>query len=308
MEHDVFVAWLDGIGSLTAEQRGQGFRALALAEAANNGHSVSVAFVPGAAFPASPITWPQDRPLGGTPVLTETGTSAVSRSDAVSLVAAAQSKVDLTGCPHCGGRSLQRWGQVSGLQRYRCGDCRRSFNALTGTPLARLRMKDRWQAQTEALITGESLAKTAKRCGIASTTAFRWRHRFLSAPALDKPSQLTGIVEADETFILESFKGKRAGLPRPARKRGGKASKRGLSSEQIPVIVARDRTGATLDAVLPRLDAASMTAALGNTITRPAELCCDGGSAITAFARRARIKFHVLPAPGLAQPEAPAFQ
>jgi transposase-like protein len=26
-----------------------------------------------------------------------------------------------------------------GLQRYRCVDCARSFNALTGTPLARLR-------------------------------------------------------------------------------------------------------------------------------------------------------------------------
>jgi hypothetical protein len=45
-------------------------------------------------------------------------------------------------------------------------------------------------------------------------------------------------------------------------------SKRGLSAEQIPVIVARDRTGATTDAVLPRLDAASFTAALGQVITR----------------------------------------
>ena len=90
-----------------------------------------------------------------------------------------------------------------------------------------------------------------------------------------------------------------------SRKRGGKAAKRGLSAEQIPVIVARDRTGATIDAVLPRLDAASITAALGQVITQPAELCCDGGAAITAFARRARVKFHVLPAPGTPKPEAP---
>ena len=67
-----------------------------------------------------------------------------------------------------------------------------------------------------------------------------------------------------------------------------------------PVIVARDRTGATIDAVLTRLDAASITAALGQVITRPAELCCDG-AAITAFARRARGKFHVLP-PAAADP------
>jgi hypothetical protein len=46
-------------------------------------------------------------------------------------------------------------------------------------------------------------------------------------------------------------------------------------------------------------------AALGQVITRPAELCCDGGAAITAFARRARVKVHVLPAPGTPRPEAP---
>jgi len=105
---------------------------------------------------------------------------------------------------------------------------------------------------------GETIAKAATRCGVDYTTAFRWRHRFLEALNRDKPTRLCGIVEADETFVLESFKGKRRGLPRAARKRGGKASKRGLSAEQIPVLVARDRTGATIDAVLPRRDAASI--------------------------------------------------
>ena len=150
-------------------------------------------------------------------------------------------------------------------------------NALTGTPLARLRMKDRWADQAQALITGESVVKAATRCGVAVTTAFRWRHRFLSAPAIDKPSQLTGIVEADETYILESFKGKRAGLSRPAHKRGGLAKTRGLSAEQIPVLIARDRTGATTDAVLAKRDRASIAAALGGIVTPKNQLCCDGG-------------------------------
>ncbi len=171
--------------------------------------------------------------------------------------------------------------------------------------MAGLHHQDRWPDQAQALIAGETVAKAAERCKVAYTTAFRWRHRFLSALNLDKPPRLSGIVEADETFILESFKGKRRDLPRASRKRGGKAAKRGLSAEQIPVIVARDRTGATIDAVLPRLDAASITAALGQVIIQPAELCCDGGAAITAFARRARVKFHVLPAPGTPKPEAP---
>jgi hypothetical protein len=168
-----------------------------------------------------------------------------------------------------------------------------------------LHYKDRWMDQAQALTSGESIAKAAERCAIDPTTAFRWRHRFLSALNFDKPASLSGIVEADETFILESFKGKRGGLPRPSRERGGKATKRGLSAEQIPVIVARDRTGATLDAVLPKLDAASLTAALGGVIAPSTDFCCDGGSAITAFARRAKLNVHVLSAPGNPGPEAP---
>src|SRR3954454_8977144 len=104
------------------------------------------------------------------------------------------------------------------------------------TPLAHLRKKERWEAQIEALIIGESVTKAAKRCGVAGSTAFRWRHRFLAAAAFDKPARLSGILEADETFILESFKGKRSDLPRA---------------------VARDRSGATTDAVLPKLNRAS---------------------------------------------------
>ena len=38
---------------------------------------------------------------------------------------------------------------------------------------------------------------------------------------------------------------------RKARKRGGKATKRGLSDEQVPVLVATDRSGTTVSAVLP---------------------------------------------------------
>ena len=44
-------------------------------------------------------------------------------------------------CPHCACARLHRCGFASGLQRFRCLGCHRSFNALTGTPLARLRKR-----------------------------------------------------------------------------------------------------------------------------------------------------------------------
>jgi transposase-like protein len=113
------------------------------------------------------------------------------------------------GCPHCGGYEVGRWGRANGRPRYRCKECRKTFGPLTGTPLAGLHYKDRWMDQAQALMSGESVVKAAERCAINRTTAFRWRHRFLSALNLDKPTSLSGIVEADETFVLESFKGKR---------------------------------------------------------------------------------------------------
>jgi hypothetical protein len=39
-----------------------------------------------------------------------------------------------------------RHGFANDLQRFRCCDCGRTFNDLTGTPLARLRHKAKWLA------------------------------------------------------------------------------------------------------------------------------------------------------------------
>ena len=177
-------------------------------------------------------------------------------------------RVERQGCPHCASREIVGWGRSDGLLRYRCKACRRTFNALTKTPMAHLRKKEKWLDHAQAMIEGMSLAKTAKLCGVHPTTAFRWRHRFLRAPSDDKPRTLSGIVEADETFILESFKGRWSDLPRKARKRGGTARHPGLYQDNIPVLVARDRKGATFDAVLPQVTSAAISAALAGTSSR----------------------------------------
>jgi hypothetical protein len=94
----------------------------------------------------------------------------------------------------------------------------------------------------------------------------------------DKAAVLSGIAEADETFFLESFKGQRK-LPRPARKRGGKAAKPGLSAEQIPVLIARDRNGEVFDAILEKVDAKQLGGALKPVLSKDALLCTDGSLA-----------------------------
>ncbi|GCB06833.1 IS1595 family transposase [Ralstonia sp. SET104] len=179
-------------------------------------------------------------------------------------------------CPHCGHAEVGRWGSSGGLERYRCKGCGKTFNALTGTPLARLRHREQWQTFMLALIEGQSVRQAAERCGVDKNTAFLWRHRFLRLPAEQKAKRESGIVEADETYFLESFKGSRR-LPRAPRKRGGKAAKRGLSAEQIPVLIARDRVGETADFVLPKADKKHVGAVLKPLLAEDAILCTDGG-------------------------------
>ena len=162
--------------------------------------------------------------------------------------------VDLTAsrrCPHCGAVGIVKHGlDDNGQQRFRCRPplgCGRTFNALTGTPLARMRKPEIWLAYAEALGERRSLDWIHEHLGIARLTAWRWRHRLLAPLTIQPAPMLSGIVEADEAYFLRSFKGHRGwknGAPpenRPPRYRGSGAVKRGLSSEQVPVVTALDR-------------------------------------------------------------------
>ncbi len=67
------------------------------------------------------------------------------------------------------------------------------------------------------------------------------RHRILDAIRMAiGMGHLEGVIEMDETFFAESFKGnhKKSGfqMPRPSRKRGKEVTKRGISSEQVCVL------------------------------------------------------------------------
>jgi transposase-like protein len=129
-----------------------------------------------------------------------------------------------------------------------------------------------------------SVRAAAQQCRIDKNTAFLWRHRFLQQAARHQATHESGIVEADETFFLESFKGQRH-LARPARRRGGVGLTRGTSPDQVPVLVVRDRSGQTADFRLERLDAPHIIAVLRPLIDPEAILCTDGANAYKTFAR-----------------------
>jgi len=202
---------------------------------------------------------------------------------------------EVTTCCHCDGQKVKKWGRSAGIQRYKCtsDSCGKTFNALTGTALSGLRNKEKWFDYLLCMLDSLPLRKAAKRVNVDLTTAFRWRHRFLQAPTKSQAKKVMGIVEADETFFLESFKGKRTIEKRKPRKRGGEG-KKSNSNEKIAVLIVRDRAGQICDFVLDKLSKDMIHSHLKPIVDQDAILCTDGASYYKSFAQQEQIAHHRL--------------
>ena len=158
-------------------------------------------------------------------------------------------------CPHCARSGFARHG--AGPAAYQCKGCGRTQRA---------RHPAVGPAPQGALAVGEAPVKawrTVPRVPLASG-----RRRGVSGCAQGHRGGGRDV---------HARKGARK-LGRKARRRGGKAKKRGLSREQVPVLMAADRGGTTFSAVLPRVDAVVLTAALDPVLARDALLVSDGGA------------------------------
>lgn len=192
-------------------------------------------------------------------------------------------KADRT-CPHCGTEGAVLHGKdKNGRQRFRCRaqECRRTFNILTGTPMARARRPEKWGRYLGCMTDHLSVRRIMEtQIGLNHKTIWRWRHRFLKAAANDNTPVLSGVIEADETFFVRSFKGDRGwkkGKPpeqRAARPSGWGATKRGLSHEQVPVLTALDTGGGIYETILGSRYA--IAEALEGRIAAGSVLCSDG--------------------------------
>ena len=158
MESSDFEAWLSAMRLLTAGQRRLAFLELTLAEAGDlseDGAEESDSV-------AAPPTIVEAEP-GKEPASTGAPASTHERGMFADI---AKERFARVGCPHCGSPEVRPWGGARGLPRYRCAECRKTFNPFTGTPVAGLHNKERWLDQARALIEGQSLAKAAEICQI----------------------------------------------------------------------------------------------------------------------------------------------
>lgn len=176
-------------------------------------------------------------------------------------------------CPHCYSKHVSRNGKHNGKQRYICVNCEKSFGLTTNSIIAWTKKSPSvWSKYSKCMINGFSLRKSARECEINLQTAFNWRHKILQALAAREETPLSGIIESDETYFPDNFKGncnagdhlnkqsivkvQKIDIPKvklPAYKtyresghchnRGKASSKRGLSMEKVCVPCAIDRKG-----------------------------------------------------------------
>lgn len=67
------------------------------------------------------------------------------------------------------------------------------------------------------------------------------------------------------------------------------AAKWGLSDEQIPVLIARDRAAITTDALLEKADAQAVRTVLEPLVDPDAVLCSDGSAIYQSFSKQTHI-------------------
>jgi transposase-like protein len=196
-------------------------------------------------------------------------------------------------CPHCGSFKYNKFGMDKGSKRYRCKSCKRTFTEFTGTWLSKIHKKELTGNYIELMNQEKSLDKIKVILCINKKTAFDWRHKILSGIENSEKGIFQGITESDETFFLHSEKGKELTSRNP-RKRGGNATKRGISDEQIAVIVTADRVS-EIDlsvACKGRIKKININKAIGDRISGQTVLCSDSHVSYKGFAIDKKIEHH----------------
>ena len=152
------------------------------------------------------------------------------------------------------------------------------------------------------LLAGYSLHKCATEVGISYKTSFNWRHKILRSFRDIGRDKLTGVIEADETYVLDSKKGQKV-RGRKSRKRGGVGIHGGPSRDHIAVVVATDRSGriALKATGKGKANSKDITEALGRWVVKRRNprkktvLCTDQYTAYDAFARKKNLLHKKIP-------------
>lgn len=217
-------------------------------------------------------------------------------------------------CVSCASSRLRRWGQTrTGLQRFRCRDCGKTFCSATGAAMDRVRLPEAFAHVVRDMFSASpsSCRKLAADLGIDKMTVWRWRHRIMKAMEGVGTTRFSGIVEADEKYFRESRKGSREWVrhaadpqrfPKPPRhrwedhKRYNIPMMRGISPWQIAVLTVVDRAGGRRADILPDRKGPTIAGMLDAHLGADPVLCSDSGQGYSQLAQSRGIPHYELTA------------
>ena len=189
-------------------------------------------------------------------------------------------------CIRCGSGKVVRNGKRNGRQAYLCGACGKTFVETATSAIAHSHSgKTVWKQVISDTIDGVAIDKTAEALDLAHSTVFHMRHKILycvEQAILNAPAELEGVCEADETYVLESVKGRKISedYHRKSRKHGAKASRPGLSNEYICVCTSVDSDNNCMAAAVNRAAPSKdeIEQVFGDKVTADTVILCDGSN------------------------------
>ena len=203
-------------------------------------------------------------------------------------------------CPHCSSIRIVRFGFTKNKsQRFKCNDCNKTFSTFTDTPLSYTKKSaDMWIEYIKLMSFGTSIRTTAKAVGVNIATSFQWRHKILKALLAMVNDTLEQIIEIDEVFLAENYKGNHSKskdfeVDRTSRRRGMSLGQY-MNNKRVTVICCRDRNDSmfarTSDRCKTRFD--MMFRLLANKLPKGSTLCTNNNMAYIPLSKRLNCKLY----------------
>ena len=146
-------------------------------------------------------------------------------------------------------------------------------------------------------VNGVSIDDTVDSLDLHHETVFNMRHKILYCLEQEEtanPTKLAGVCEADETYVLESYKGKKfdPDFWREQRKHGAVAKNRGLSNEYICICAGIEREGAAISMAVNRAKAGSddIGRVLGERVSSKTLILSDGAKSYGVLGEKCTVQ------------------
>ena len=204
---------------------------------------------------------------------------------------------DKKSCPHCGSKKVVKNGKHHNKQAYLCRDCLKSYLETAKSAIAYSQSSETvWKQVISDTVEGIPIDQTASDLDLSHSTVFNMRHKVLfciEQELLSKPLELSGICETDETYVLESLKGRKipADYYRKPRKHGAVASKRGISDEYICLCTSVTENNKSMSVAVNRATPSKeeILEVFGDRVSEDTLILCDGTKSYDVLEDKCRV-------------------